>query len=103
MGDEGQPSETAVADEAPERVAGLSVTRRSFLIGSGAGAAATAVLGGAVIATKQATESQSGSTAASQAAAGGPVPATMRRALLKIDGVDHDLTVDHRERLSAPH
>jgi len=101
MGEAGgpsQPSETQVADEAPER-AGLSVTRRSFLIGAGAGAAATAVLGGAVIATKQATESQSGPTAASQPAAAGSVPATMRRVLLKIDGVEHDLIVDNRESL----
>jgi len=98
MGDEGQPSETAVADDAPER-AGLSVTRRSFLIGAGAGAAATAVLGGAVIATKQATESQSGSTAATQGAGGGAIPATSRQVTLKIDGQDHELIVDNRESL----
>lgn len=97
-GDQSGSSETQVADDAPER-AGLSVTRRSFLIGAGAGAAATAVLGGAVIATKQATESQSGSTAASQAAGGGPIPATMRQVTLKIDGQDHDLIVDNRESL----
>lgn len=75
---------------------GLKVTRRSFLIGAGAGAAtAGVVLGGAVVVTR-ATAPTTTTTAAT---AGGPLPATMRRVSLDIDGTKHEVVVDNRESL----
>ncbi len=86
--------------QAPDRV---RVTRRSFLIGAGAGAAtAGVVLGGGVVATKvlspapATTATTTGTTALT---AGAAVPATMRRVSLKIDGLSHDVVVDNRESL----
>lgn len=76
---------------------GLKVTRRSFLIGAGAGAAtAGVVLGGAVVVT-QATKPATTTTTATTA--GGPIPPTMRRVTLDIDGARHDVVVDNRESL----
>lgn len=111
---------TEAEDEshAPER-AQLLLTRRSFLIGAGAGAAtAGAVLGGVMVATRPAAPSQPAAPAtAPQAPAAAPaapakpapaqpavqpagqLPATMRRVTLDIDGVKHDLVVDVRESL----
>jgi aerobic-type carbon monoxide dehydrogenase small subunit (CoxS/CutS family) len=75
----------------------LSVTRRNFLIGAGAGAAAAGVvLGGAVVANKAINPE---TTTTTTATAGGPIPATMRRVTLNIDNVKYDLVVDNRESL----
>ncbi len=77
---------------------GFKVTRRSFLIGAGAGAAtAGVVLGGAVVATKAISPAPSTTTTA--ATAGGPLPPTMRRVSLDIDNVKYDVIVDNRESL----
>jgi aerobic-type carbon monoxide dehydrogenase small subunit (CoxS/CutS family) len=74
----------------------FSITRRDFLIGAGAGAAATgAVLGGAVVVSKV-TNPETKTTTTS---VNGPIPATMRRVTLNIDGVAQDLVVDNRESL----
>jgi len=74
----------------------FAVTRRSFLIGAGAGAAtAGAVLGGVVV-IKNATSTPTTTTTTQ---AGGPVAATMRRVNLDIDGKKYDLVVDNRESL----
>ena len=76
----------------------LTVTRRNFLIGAGAGAAAGAVLGGgAVVATRAVAP-----PAPTTTTIGAPLtalPATMRRVSLDIDGVQHTLAVDNRESL----
>jgi aerobic-type carbon monoxide dehydrogenase small subunit (CoxS/CutS family) len=75
----------------------LSVTRRNFLIGAGAGAAAAGVvLGGAVVANKAINPEPTTTTATTGV---GPVAATMRRVALNIDGVKYDLIVDNRESL----
>lgn len=75
----------------------LSVTRRNFLIGAGAGAAAAGVvLGGAVVANKALNPETATTTTTT---AGGPVAATMRRVSLDIDNVKYDLIVDNRESL----
>jgi aerobic-type carbon monoxide dehydrogenase small subunit (CoxS/CutS family) len=72
------------------------VTRRDFLIGAGAGAAtAGVVLGGAVV-VKNVVAPETTTTKTSVT---GPIPATMRRVTLNIDGVEHDLVVDNRESL----
>ncbi len=76
---------------------GFSVTRRDFLIGAGAGAAtAGVVLGGAVV-VKNVVSPDASSTTKTNVT--GPIPATMRRVTLNIDGVAHDLVVDNRESL----
>ena len=75
----------------------LSVTRRNFLIGAGAGAAAAGVvLGGAVVANKAINPETATTTTTTS---GGPIPATMRRVSLAIDNVNYDLVVDNRESL----
>ena len=75
----------------------LSVTRRNFLIGAGAGAAAAGVvLGGAVVANKAINPETTTTTTPSGV---GPVAATMRRVSLNIDNVKYDLIVDNRESL----
>ena len=76
---------------------GLKVTRRSFLIGAGAGAAtAGVVLGGAVVVTRATAPT---TTTTTTATLGGPLPATMRRVALNIDGTKHEVVVDNRESL----
>ncbi|MDE3113423.1 MAG: (2Fe-2S)-binding protein [Chloroflexota bacterium] len=77
------------------------VTRRSFLVGAGAGAAtAGVVLGGGIVATKALSPSSTTTTSGTTAVtAGGPVPATMRRVSLNVDGLSHDVVVDNRESL----
>ncbi len=73
----------------------LKVTRRSFLIGAGAGAAtAGVVLGGAVVATQALSPAPTPTTATTP-----PLPLTMRRVTLNIDGVDHEVVVETRESL----
>lgn len=73
---------------------GLKVTRRSFLIGAGAGAAtAGVVLGGVVVATRP------GEQPAPAPGAAAPLPPSQRRVTLNIDGVDHDVVVEARESL----
>lgn len=88
------------ADEesrAPER-AQTRFTRRSFLVGAGAGAAtAGVVLGGAVVATRPDSTPGAPGTAGSQAAT--QLPASMRRVALNIDGVKHEVVVEVRESL----
>ena len=75
---------------------GFSVTRRDFLIGAGAGAAtAGAVLGGAVVINKVVNPDKPTTTTT----VGGPIPATMRRVTLDIDGTKQDVIVDNRESL----
>ena len=77
---------------------GPKVTRRSFLIGAGAGAAtAGVVLGGAVVITRATAPAPTTTTTA--AITGGPLPPTMRRVSLNIDNVKYDMVVDNRESL----
>lgn len=99
MGDTGGGPEQAVADttQTQSKGSGLQVTRRDFLIGAGAGAAtAGVVLGGAVV-VKNVVSPETTSTTQTNTA--GPIPATMRRVSLNIDGATHDLVVDNRESL----
>src|SRR5256886_6215600 len=78
----------------------LTVTRRDFLIGAGAGAVtAGVVLGGAAVATKAISPSPSTSSGGTATANLSALPATMRRVELKIDGVTHNVVVDNRESL----
>lgn len=99
MGDTGGGPDQAVTDAAQtqSKGSGLQVTRRDFLIGAGAGAAtAGVVLGGAVV-VKNVVSPETTST--TQTNTTGPIPATMRRVSLNIDGATHDLVVDNRESL----
>ena len=98
MGDTGgSPQSGAATDTAQKSGSGLQVTRRDFLIGAGAGAAtAGVVLGGAVVVKNVVSPETSGGTKTNVT---GPIPATMRRVTLNIDGVQHDLVVDNRESL----
>jgi len=82
----------AVTEEKPN----FAVTRRSFLIGAGAGAATAGVVLGGVVAIKSAT-AQPTTTTTTQT--GGPLAATMRRVNLDIDGKKFDIVVDNRESL----
>ncbi|HZP96858.1 MAG TPA: (2Fe-2S)-binding protein [Candidatus Limnocylindria bacterium] len=94
----GNPDPGTVADtgQTHSKGNGFSVTRRDFLIGAGAGAAtAGVVLGGAVV-VKNVVSPE---TSATKTTATGPIPATMRRVTLNIDGAQHDLIVDNRESL----
>jgi aerobic-type carbon monoxide dehydrogenase small subunit (CoxS/CutS family) len=88
-----------VPDTVPDKKdsQGIQVTRRDFLVGAGAGAVtAGAVLGGAIV-VKNAVSPETTATTATTAV--GPIPATMRRVNLNIDGVSRDLIVDNRESL----
>lgn len=97
MADTGGTTSDPVAEPDTGKPA-LSVTRRNFLIGAGAGAAAAGVvLGGAVVANKALNPETA--TTTTTTTAGGPVPATMRRVSLTIDNVKYDLVVDNRESL----
>jgi aerobic-type carbon monoxide dehydrogenase small subunit (CoxS/CutS family) len=98
MADTGGTTSDPVAEpDTGQDKPGLSVTRRNFLIGAGAGAAAAGVvLGGAVVANKAINPE---TTTTTTATAGGPIPATMRRVTLNIDNVKYDLVVDNRESL----
>src|SRR6266545_3074335 len=93
----GTTSDPVAAPDTGQGKPALSVTRRNFLIGAGAGAAAAGVvLGGAVVANKAINPE---TTTTTTATAGGPIPATMRRVTLNIDNVKYDLVVDNRESL----
>ena len=97
MADTGGTTSDPVAEPDTGKPA-LSVTRRNFLIGAGAGAAAAGVvLGGAVVANKALNPETA--TTTTTTTAGGPIPATMRRVSLNIDNVKYDLVVDNRESL----
>ena len=98
MGDEQGGSISPGSPEATDTQSkqGFSVTRRDFLIGAGAGAAtAGAVLGGAIVVNKVVNPDKPTTTTT----VGGPIPATMRRVTLDIDGQKQDLIVDNRESL----
>ncbi len=87
---------TGTSIEPAEEKRSFSITRRSFLIGAGAGAAATgAVLGGAVVVNKVVNPDKPATTTAVT----GPIAATSRRVTLNIDGTKHDVVVDNRESL----
>lgn len=93
----GNPQSGTGTDTAQKSGGGLQVTRRDFLIGAGAGAAtAGVVLGGAVVVKNVVSPDSSTATKTNTT---GPIPATMRRVTLNIDGVDHDLVVDNRDSL----
>jgi len=98
MGEAGGPTPSQADQKSFAERAKLTITRRDFLIGAGAGAAtAGVVLGGAAIATKAISPTTTTTTTA--VTQGGPLPATMRRVTLDIDGVRRDLVVDNRESL----
>jgi aerobic-type carbon monoxide dehydrogenase small subunit (CoxS/CutS family) len=98
MGEAGGQSSSQAEQKSFAERAKLTVTRRDFLIGAGAGAAtAVVVLGGAAVATK--AVSPSTTTTTTTAVGQGPLPATMRRVALNIDGVGRDVVVDNRESL----
>src|SRR5687767_15041716 len=93
----GTTSDPVAEPDTSQEKPALSVTRRSFLIGAGAGAAAAGVvLGGAVVANKAINPERATTTTTT---GGGPVAATMRRVSLNIDNVKYDLIVDNRESL----
>lgn len=93
----GTTSDPVAEPDTSQEKPALSVTRRNFLIGAGAGAAAAGVvLGGAVVANKALNPETPTTTTTT---IGGPVPATMRRVSLDIDNVKYDLVVDNRESL----
>src|SRR2546422_900551 len=95
MGEAGGPTPSHPEPKSISESPKLSLTRRSFLIGAGAGAAAAgAVLGGAVVATKALNPTPT--TTTTTATQLGP---TMRRVTLDIDGVKRDVIVDNRESL----
>ena len=95
MGDEQGGSSSPGASDTQSKQS-FAVTRRDFLIGAGAGAAtAGAVLGGAIVVNKVINPE----TPTTTTTVGGPLPATMRRVSLDIDGTKHDLIVDNRESL----
>jgi len=98
MGDDqgGAISPGTETQESSQGKQNFAVTRRDFLIGAGAGAAtAGAVLGGAIVVNKVVNPE----TAPTTTQTGGPIPATMRRVTLSIDGVQRDAIVDNRESL----
>src|SRR5437773_9753576 len=98
MGEAGGQTPSQADQKSFAERAKQTVTRRDFLIGAGAGAAtAVVVLGGAAVATK--AVSPSTTTTTTTAVGQGPLPATMRRVALNIDGVARDLVVDNRESL----
>jgi aerobic-type carbon monoxide dehydrogenase small subunit (CoxS/CutS family) len=93
----GTTSDPVAEPDTSQEKPALSVTRRNFLIGAGAGAAAAGVvLGGAVVANKALNP---GTTTTTTTSGVGPVAATMRRVSLNIDNVKYDLIVDNRESL----
>src|SRR3989442_15289699 len=95
MGEAGGPTPSQPEPKSISESPKLSLTRRSFLIGAGAGAAAAgAVLGGAVVATKALNPTPTMTTTTS--AQLGP---TMRRFTLDIDGVKLDVMVAKLESL----
>ena len=98
MGEAGgipDPAGDAGATEAKGK--GFQVTRRDFLIGAGAGAAtAGVVLGGAIVVNNAVNPATAPTTTTNVT---GPVPATMRRVTLLIDGVTQNVLVDNRESL----
>jgi len=95
MGEAGGQTPSQADQKSFAERAKQTVTRRDFLIGAGAGAAtAVVVLGGAAVATK--AVSPSTTTTTTTAVGQGPLPATMRRVALNIDGVGRDLVVDNR-------
>lgn len=75
-----------------------TLTRRSFLIGAGAGAATAGVVLGGAVAVKQAVAPDAIATKTT-GGVGGPLPATMRQVSLEIDGATHQVVVDNRESL----
>src|SRR5438876_2132054 len=98
MGEAGGQTPSQADQKSFAERAKQTVTRRDFLIGAGAGAAtAVVVFGGAAVATK--AVSPSTTTTTTTAVGQGPLPATMRRVALNIDGVGRDLVVDNRESL----
>src|SRR5256885_11094357 len=99
MGEAGGQTPSQADQKSFAERAKLTVTRRDFLIGAGAGAAtAVVVLGGAAVATKAISPSTT-TTTTTTAVGQGPLPATMRRVSLNIDGVGRDVVVDNRESL----
>ena len=100
MGEAGGQNPSQAEQKSFAERAKLTVTRRDFLIGAGAGAAtAVVVLGGAAVATKAISPSTTATTTTTTAVGQGPLPATMRRVTLNIDGVGRDVVVDNRESL----
>src|SRR5881628_2122755 len=98
MGEAGGPTPTRTDQKSFAERAKLTLKRRDFLIGAGAGAVtAGVVLGGAAVATKAISPTTTTTTTA--VTQGGPVPTTMRRVTLDIDGIQRNLTVDNRESL----
>ncbi len=100
MGEAGGPTQSQPDQKSFAERAKTTVTRRDFLVGAGAGAAtAVVVLGGAAVATKAINTSPSTSSTSTPTANLSPLPATMRRVELKIDGVTHNVVVDNRESI----
>ena len=100
MGEAGGQTPSQAEQKSFAERAKLTVTRRDFLIGAGAGAVtAGVVLGGAAVATKAISPSPSTSSGGTATANLSALPATMRRVELKIDGVTHNVVVDNRESL----
>ena len=101
MGDElGTPQTDPAAsggkDSLVER-AKLTLTRRTFLIGAGAGAATAGVVLGGAVAVNRALSPET--VATKTTGVSGPLPLTMRQVSLDIDGVKQSVVVDNRESL----
>src|SRR3989442_440741 len=101
MGEAGGPTPSQADQKSFAERAQVTLTRRDFLIGAGAGAAtAGVVLGGAAVASRALSPATTTTpTTTTTAAAPGPLAATMRHVTLAIDGVKHDVIVDNRESL----
>ena len=92
-----ESTEQAEPDSGTGRQVRPLLTRRDFLVRSNAGAVAVGVISGAGFAAGLIPAQAEPPQVAPPSA--GPVPITMRRVALDIDGKKHDVTVDVRESL----
>ncbi len=103
MADAGGPSSAdpagAADQKAPADGSKVTLSRRSFLVGAGAGAATASVVLGGAVATKAISIPSGAAPAPIAGTAAGPLDPTMRRVTLNVDSVKHDVIVDNRESL----
>ena len=98
-GSSGQSGTTGQDHETAGTEAKRGFTRRSFLVGAGAGAATAGVVLGGAIATNTITLPGAATVPTTGGSGQGSIPATMRRVTLDIDATKHEVVVDNRETL----